>query len=124
MTTFVAQNPGVAGVDRTLNTPTATDKFAAAPGSRYVLIYQVGATPTGAGTFKVVDQTSVEPDGADLDAGWADLVVQDGGMLANATIQSQIPNSNRFRDAQGFINLTHTGTLTDTRLSILGPFPA
>lgn len=118
------QSPGLAGVAPTYTQATAADKFLAQPNARYELHYKCGATPTGAGSFKVTDQTTPTPAGASPGAGFADAVVQDAGMTATTELISVIANSNRFRDAQGFINMVHTGTLTTVTVGIRGPYPA
>lgn len=99
----------------------AADFFSAGPGEKYLLHYKNGATPTGAGTFKVVDATTPTPASASPGAGFADAVVQNGGMLATTELVSEIDNTNRFRDANKRVNLTHTGTLTTVTVAIIGP---
>jgi hypothetical protein len=119
--TAAVQKPALTGVAPTYTAVTATDKFAAAPNAKYELHYKNAATPTGAGTFKVVDQTTLAPPASSPAAGFADAVIQNAGMGATTELMALIDNSSRFRDALGFINLTHTGTLTTVTVSIRGP---
>jgi hypothetical protein len=118
------QKPTLVGVAPTYVAANATDFFTAAPNSRYELHYKNGATPTGAGAFKISDPTSVIPAGSAAVAGFADAVIQSAGMLATTELKAVITNSSRFMDANGRINLAHTGTLTTVTFNILGPFPA
>jgi len=118
------QNPGLAGVAPTYSAVAAADFFVAAPRSRYVLHYKNGATPTGAASFKVTDPNTPVPAASGQAAGFADAVVQSAGMGATTELVSQVPNSDRHRDSNGRINLTHGGTLTTVTVAILGPFPA
>jgi hypothetical protein len=122
--TAAVQRPGLAGVAPTYTAVTAADFFTAQPGSAYKLHYKCGATPTGAGSFKATDPSTPIPPGSAAVAGYADAIVQNAGMTATTELISIIPNSNRFRDAQGRINLVHTGTLTTVTLAISGPYPA
>lgn len=120
MTAFV-QNPALSGVAPTYTAVTAADYFVAQPSAKYLLHYKNGATPTGAGAFKVTDQTTPTPSGASPGAGFADAIVQNAGMLATTELVCKIDNSNRFRDSNGRINLAHTGTLTTVTVAIIGP---
>lgn len=120
--TAAVQKPGLAGIAPTYTAATATDKFTAAPNSRYMLHYKNGATPTGAGAFKLGDPTTPIPTASGLAAGFADAVIQNAGMGATTELISWIDNSSRFRDATNFINLAHTGTLTTVTVAIFGPF--
>lgn len=124
MTDFSAQvqKPGQAGIAPTYNAVTAADFFVAARNARYMLHYKNGATPTGAGSFKVADATTPIPPGSGAAAGFADVVVQNAGMGATTELVSWIDNSDRHRDANGRINLAHTGTLTTVQVAIFGPF--
>lgn len=128
MTDFTAQvqKPNLTGTAPTYNACTATDKFTALPNARYMLHYKNGATTQASGTNKIVDQVSdasVKPVGATLAGGWADAVTTGGTFLgANAESVVWIDNSTRFRDATGFINLAHGGTLTTVTVAIFGPF--
>lgn len=122
--TSAIRNPGISGIEPNYVSVSAEDTFKANPNSRYILHYKCGATPTGTADFKVVDRTTPIPPGADLSEGFADAVVQDGGMSATTERVVVIPNSNRFMDSEGVITLTHGGTLTDVTLAIMGPFPA
>lgn len=124
MTTFVAQQPGLAFVAPTYNAVTSADKFAALPGSRYVLHYKNGATPQASSSApnKVTDTTSQIPAGSAAVAGFADLLTSAGtGMGATSEAVLYINNSSRFIDGTGFINLVHPGTLTTVTVAILGP---
>jgi len=123
--TAAVQNPGVTGVAPTYTACTATDKFTAVPNARYVLHYKNGATTSGGSLpFKVTDPTTPIPVGSGLSAGFADAIVAATGMLATTELVSVIANSNRHRDANGAINMTHGGTLTTVSVAIFGPFPA
>lgn len=103
----------------------AADKFTAIPNAKYILHYKNGATPTASGAFTVTDTTTPTPDGSAAAAGFADLVTKAAGsMLASTELVCVIPNSSRFRDANGQINLVHGGTLTTVTVAILGPLPA
>lgn len=122
--TASVQKPGVVGVAPVYVAVSAADFFTAAPGAHYRLHYKCGATPTGAGAFKVTDPTTVIPPGSGLAAGFADLAIQSAGMTATTELICDIPNSYRHRDTAGRINLTHTGTLTTVTVAITGPYPA
>lgn len=115
------QKPTLTSLAPNYQTCAAADYFTAAPGSSYELHYKNGATPTTA--VKITDQTSVAPTGASGAAvGWADVQVQ-AVIAANSERVTRIDNSNRFRDAQGRINLVH-GTPTTLTVAIFGPYPA
>lgn len=120
------QTPGVTGAAPVYAAVSANDFFAAQPGSRYILHYKNGATPTGAGTFLVTDPTTPVPPGSSASAGFADAVTKSNAIFAaSAELIVQIPNSNRHRDNQGRINLVHNGgSLTTVTVCIMGPFPA
>lgn len=127
MTDFTAnvQKPGLTGIAPTYNAVTAADKFTAAPNSRYMLHYKNGATAqaTGGSPNKVTDPTTPVPSGSSASAGFADAVTQASpGMTATSEFVVWIDNSSRFRDATGFINLVHPGTLTTVTVAIFGPF--
>jgi len=117
--TSAVQAGALAGVAPTYTQCTATDKFLAVSGGRYMLHYKNGATPTS--TLKITDQTSVAPASASgAGAGWAD--VQVSAALAGAAERVVwIDNSTRFRDSSGFINMAHT-TPTTLTVAIFGPF--
>lgn len=123
LTAHVAK-PGISGAAPDYTAVTASDVFDAPPNARYILHYQNGATTTGAAKFTVVDATSVAPAGADVAAGWADAETFDGTFGAAAERIVEIPNTNRFRNADGQIGIKHTGTLTTVKVAILGPYPA
>lgn len=119
------QKLGVVGAAPTYVAANATDFFVAQPGSRYILHYKNGATPTASGAFSVTDPTTPIPQGSSQIAGFADVVTKaSGSMLANTELVVDIPNSNRHRDSNGRINLIHGGTLTTVTVCIMGPFPA
>lgn len=123
-TAFV-QKPTLTGIAPTYQQANATDFFTAQPNARYILHYKNGATPTATGAFTVGDNTTPIPANSGAVAGFADGVLKAAGsMLGNTELVCEIPNSNRFRDTNGRINLAHGGTLTTLTLGILGPFPA
>lgn len=117
--------PGLLGSAPTYVAISAADKFTAQPGSRYMLHYKNGATPqaTGGSPNKVTNPTAVPPSGSSPAAGWADVVSQASpGMLATTELVVWIENSTPLRDATGFINLVHPGTVTTMTVAIMGPF--
>jgi hypothetical protein len=127
MSDFTAQvqKPNLTGSTPVYNACTATDKFSALPGARYMLHYKNGATSQASGTNKITDQVSAgsAPSGAVLAGGWADAVTTGGTFLAaNAESVVWIDNATRFRDSTGFVNLAHGGTLTTMTVAIFGPF--
>ncbi len=122
MTDIVPQKPGLAGIAPNYIAVTAADRFLALPNSKYMLHYKNGVTPTGANTFKITDTTTPTPGAATPGAGFADAVVQNSGMVASTELVQVIDNSTRFRDTNGFVNLTHTGgTLTTVSVAVIGP---
>lgn len=116
--TSAVQQPGLAGVAPTYTQATATDFFAAAPASRYMLHYKNGATPTT--VVKVLDPTTPVPAGSTAVGGFADLQVS-AAMSATTERVVWIDNSSRFRDANGRIQMTN-GTPTTLSVAIFGPF--
>jgi len=116
MTAFI-QAPSVVGVAPVYTQCTATDKFAASLGSKYLLHYKNGATPTG--ILKGTDQTSAAqaPPAAVLSGGWADAQFS-ASMGATSELLVYMDNPLRFRDGQGFVNLSH-GTPTTLSLAII-----
>ena len=119
------QNPGLTGVAPNYVAVSATDFFTAVPNARYELHYKNGGTPTASGAFTITDATTVAPPGSTPAAGFADAVVKAAGsMLASTELKAIIPQSTRFRDANGRINLVHGGTLTTVTVNIIGPLPA
>jgi hypothetical protein len=127
MTDFTAnvQLPGLAGLAPTYNTCTATDKFTAAPNSRYMLHYKNGATAqvTGGSNNTVTDPTTPIPGASGLSAGFANAITKaTPGYVASEERVVWIDNTNRFRDSTGAINLVHPGTLTTVTVAIFGPF--
>jgi hypothetical protein len=119
------QKPSITGVAPTYVAANATDFFTATPNSRYEIHYKNGATATASGAFTVTDPTTPIPAGSGAVAGFADGIIKaSGSMLANTELKAVIPNSSRFMDANGRINLVHGGTLTTVTMNILGPFPA
>jgi hypothetical protein len=117
MSTFVAQVASLAAAAPTYNVCTAADKFAAAPGAKYLLHYKNAATPTG--VLKVTDQVTPIPPGSTASAGFADLQVT-ASLLASTEAVVEINNSSRFIDGQGFVNLVN-GTPTTLTVAIIGP---
>lgn len=120
------QRPQLGFVAPIYTTVQATDFFTAAPNAAYVLKYKNGATAQASGAIpnKVTDATSVAPSGVSLAGGWADVPTSPAtGMAATSEAVVTIPNTNRFRDGQGRINLSHAGTLTTVQVAIIGPFP-
>jgi hypothetical protein len=127
MTDFTAnvQKPDLAGAVPTYNNCTAADFFVAAPNASYILHYKNGATAQTTGPNKVTDPTTPIPANSTATAGFADATDGLGAGLPASTERVRvINNSNRFRDANGRINLAHAGTLTTVQVAILGPFPA
>lgn len=116
--TSAINTPGLAGIAPTYTAVTASDTFTAAPNTRYMLHYKNGATPTGAGAFKITDATTPTPAGASPGGGFADAVVQNAGMGATTELITVIDNSTRFLNASKVITLTHTGTLTTVTVGI------
>lgn len=117
LTTSVV-NPGIAGVAPTYATASAADYFTAAQNGKYMLHYKNGATPTG--ILKVADSTTPVPAGSTAVAGFADLQVT-ASLAASAERVVWIDNVNRFRDANGRVNLSN-GTPTTLTVAIFGPF--
>lgn len=123
--TAQVRQPGVAGQAPNYVAVSASDTFKPQPNSRYILHYKNGATTTGGALpFKITDPTTPIPQGSGALAGFADAIVSATGMGATSELIAQIPNSNRFRDANGNITLVHGGTFTTVTVAILGPFPA
>jgi hypothetical protein len=123
--TAAVQKPGLTAVAPVYSGCAAADFFTAQPNASYILHYKNGATAQTTGPNKVADATSQAPAGATVAGGWADVAHGGGGgMAATSELVLIIPNSNRFRDGQGRINLTHPGTLTTVSVCILGPLPA
>lgn len=119
MTDMTVQVPGLAGAAPVYTAVTASDRFLATPGARYMIHYKNGATLTGAGSFKMGDPTTPIPAASAAAGGFADAVLQNTGMAATTELISVIDNATRFRDATGWINLTHTGTLTTVSVAIM-----
>jgi hypothetical protein len=116
MTAFVHAN-SLAGVTPVYTQATAADFFTAAPGSKYMLHYKNAATPTG--ILKVSDPSTPVPDGSTAVAGFADLQVS-AALGATTEKVITIPNSSRFRDANGRINMVNV-TPTTLTVAIFGP---
>lgn len=112
------QSPGLAGAAPNYQVCSAADFFTAQPNSRYMLHYKNGATPTG--ILKVGDPTTAVPTGSTAVAGFADLQLT-ASLLASTERVHWIDNTNRFRDANGRVQLTHA-TPTTLTLAIFGPF--
>lgn len=125
LTTSTVRQVGIAGAAPVYTAISASDTFKPQPNARYILHYKNGATPTGAGVFSVTDPTTPVPAGSAATPGFADAVIKANGVFAATTeLIAQIPNSNRFMDANGNITLVHGGgTLTTVSVAILGPFP-
>ena len=119
--TAAVQKPTLQGVAPTYTPVTVSDKFLAAPNAKYLLHYKNGATPQATGTMKASDPTTAIPPGSGLAAGFADAVLIGTPMGATTESFAYIDNSNRFRDAFGYINLVASGTLTTVSVSIVGP---
>jgi hypothetical protein len=117
LTTSVV-NPGIAGAAPVYAVASAADYFTAAQGGRYMLHYKNGATPTT--VLKVTDPTTPVPAGSTAVAGYADLQVT-AALAGSAERVVWIDNGNRFRDANGRINLVN-GTPTTLTVAIFGPF--
>lgn len=111
-------NPGLAGAAPVYAVTSAADYFVAQANSKYMLHYKNAATPTTA--LKVTDPTTPVPAGSTAVAGFADLQVS-AALGATTERVVWIDNSNRFRDANGRINLVN-GTPTTLTVAILGPF--
>lgn len=119
--TSAIQKPGLVAVTPTYTACTVADKFTAAAGSRYMLHYKNGATPTGA--LKITDQTSNNqaPAGASLAAGWADAITVPASIAASGEAVVWIDTPARFKDGNGQVNLVHN-TPTTLSVAIFGPF--
>lgn len=117
--------PSLAGSAPTYVAVNANDKFTAQANARYMLHYKNGASAqaTGGSPNKITNPTAVAPPGSSPAAGWQDSISQASpGMTATSELVVWIDNSSTFRDAQGFINLVHPGTLTTMTVAIMGPF--
>lgn len=124
MATLTARRQGLTFSAPNYQSVTATDKFLASPGSKYLLHYKNGATPQASSSApnKVTDPSTVIPAGSAAVAGFADLLTSSGtGLGATSEATILIDNSTRFLDGQSFINLVHPGTLTTITLDIIGP---
>jgi len=127
MTAFIQDPTASNVVTPTYTACTATDKFLAGQGSRYMLHYKNGATPT-AGAIYVSEKQAQAPAGAlPLVNGvpstkWSDLqVIPIGGIAATTEKVVVIDNITPYIDSLGFVNLLHGGTLTTLTVAILGP---
>lgn len=107
---------------------TAADKFKATAGTRYMLHYKNGATPTGATASYVSEKAASAPPGAVPPAPaapatkWSDLqVILPAGLTASTERVIVIDNISRYIDSLGFVNLLHGGTLTTLSVCIIGP---
>lgn len=114
--------PTLAGQNLAFDPVSADDFFVAAPNASYILIYFNNTTPSD-GALTIVDPTTPIPQGSAVAAGFANAVIDPNGLGATVTQVSVIPNSNRFRNADGEIHLLHAGTITDLSVAIFGPFP-
>lgn len=118
------QKPDLIGVAPNYQAVAAADFFSAAPNSSYILHYKNGATAQTTGPNKITDQSTPTPAGSTPAAGFADASDGlSGGMTATSERTRIINQSNRFRDANGRINLVHPGTLTTVTVQIVGPLP-
>lgn len=125
--TSAIQKPGLTGVAPTYTACTAADKFAASRGAKYMLHYKNGASAqaTGGSPNKLTDQVNQAANfpGAALSAGAFDAVtLASPGMTASSELVVYIDNADRFRDATGYINMVHPGTVTTMSVAIFGPF--
>jgi hypothetical protein len=129
MATLTPQLPTVAvPITPTYTAVTAADKFAANPGTTYMISYVNGAT---AGTLQlyVTDQYTTVPPGSATPAvpangtNWSDALIS-AALGANASRIIVLDKSiiGNFIDSTGFVNLKHNGTLTTITVAILGPF--
>ncbi len=124
MAILTARRQGLAFAAPNYQAVSAADKFAAVNGGKYLLHYKNGATAQASGSTpnKVTDQATVIPSGSAAVAGFADLLTSAGaGMGATSEATIQIDNATRFLDGQGFVNLTHGGTITTVTVDIIGP---
>lgn len=122
--TAQVRQPPLAGQAMNYVAVTAADFFTATPNASYIIHWKNGATATASGNLSITDPTTPVPQGSTAVAGFADAVANAGGLVANGERISRIPNSDRFRDSNGRINLVHGGTITTLTVAILGPFPA
>jgi len=105
---------------------TAADKFAANPGTTYLVHYENGATPTA--QCYVLEQVATLPPGAatpNLPTGaakWSDALIS-AAIGANAERDIVLDKSiiGNYIDSTGFVNLKHT-TPTTLTVAIYGPF--
>jgi len=119
MTDFNQQRPTLVSTEPVYTQCTATDRFAAAQTGSYMLHYKNGATVSG--SLKVVDQTTQAPEAAaGAGVGWANVEVS-AALGANKERTLWIGNAGRFRDANGYVNLTHAIPTTVT-LAVFGPY--
>ena len=129
MATLTTQLPTVAvPITPTYTAVTAADKFAANPGTTYLISYVNGAT-AGTLTLWVLEQAAVPPTGAQAPAvptgatKWSDAQIS-AALGANASRIIVLDKSiiGNFIDSTGFVNLKHNGTLTTITVAIFGPF--
>lgn len=122
--TSAVQKPGLAGVTPTYTQCTASDKFLAQRGARYMLHYKNGATPTT--QLYINEQVATVPPGAvapSVPTGgtkWSDVQVSPALGATTERVVWIDPSSN-YIDATGFINLVHN-TPTTLSVAIFGPF--
>ncbi len=122
--TSAVQKPGVSGVTPTYTQCTASDKFQAARGSRYMLHYKNAATPTT--QLYINEQVATVPGGAVTPAvpsggtKWSDTQVS-AALGASTERVCWIENTSQYLDSNGFINLVNN-TPTTLTLAIFGPF--
>lgn len=127
MATIVTQLPTLAAPITPLQTACSTnDKFAANPGTTYLIHYENAATPTT--QIYVGEQVATVPPGAatpNLPTGatkWSDALVS-AAIGANAERDVVLDKSiiANYIDSTGFVNLKHN-TPTTLTIAIYGPF--
>jgi hypothetical protein len=127
MTTITTQLPTVAApATPTYTQCTASDKFAANPGTTYLLHYKNGATPTT--QCYVTDQYTTVPPGSATPAvptnatNWSDALISAAiGASAERDIVLDKSIIGNYIDSTGFVNLKHN-TPTTLTVAIYGPF--
>jgi hypothetical protein len=130
MATITPQMPTVSTpITPTQTAVSAADKFAANPGTTYLLHYENGAT-AGTATLWILSQNTTAPAGTLLPVtvpagatSWNDAQIS-ALLAANAERDIVLDKSiiGNFIDSTGFVNLKHNGTLTSITLAIYGPF--
>lgn len=116
MADLVVTNPAVSnGVVPTSNVVSASDRFAATQGRKYLLrVNNGGGSPSN---VVIDDPNSQLPVGGGGTAGtFADVTVA----VTNGTVKSHIIDASRHMDASGWINLTFS-FITSVTAEIYGP---